>query len=186
MTDPVEPPRDQYREQIAQALNTLIETTPDDDQRSNIDAYYRELADGVLDVRDAEMERLRAEVDRLNSWEGMMSVLDADYPPDVFVGTSGDPGPRIVVLTRALSEARAENGRQFGRAEELQAALRERTQQCNARDAELETLREWLAMHGRGEIVTKILRTYANKLDEAIAITNDDVNQILIEVGRDT
>lgn len=44
----------------------------------------------------------KAELERLRTWGGLMELLDAHYPPDVAGGSSGDPGPRIVVLTREI------------------------------------------------------------------------------------
>ena len=40
------------------------------------------------------------------SWEGLLSILDEHYPPDVFDGSSPDPGARMVVLVRALNQER--------------------------------------------------------------------------------
>ena len=45
------------------------------------------------------------------SWAGLNTLLDDHYPPDVFTGSSGDKGPRIVALTRALERAEAERDR---------------------------------------------------------------------------
>src|SRR5438445_12570460 len=53
-----------------------------------------------------ELECLTAEVDRLHSWAGLMSLLDEHYPAEVFTGSSGDPGPAIVFLTREVNELR--------------------------------------------------------------------------------
>lgn len=44
-------------------------------------------------------------------WNGLLTILDTHYPPDVFTGESGDAGPRLIVLTRELSRLRAENER---------------------------------------------------------------------------
>lgn len=44
----------------------------------------------------------RAEVAKLHSWPGLMSLLDERYPPEVFDGSSGDEGPRIVALVREV------------------------------------------------------------------------------------
>jgi hypothetical protein len=56
---------------------------------------------------------LVAEVERLHSWDGLMSLLDTYYPEDIFPtqpdDTDRDPGPRIVSLIRYLDAARAEN-----------------------------------------------------------------------------
>jgi len=51
-----------------------------------------------------ENVRARAEVARLHTWAGLMSLLDEHYPADVMTGESGDPGPRIVALVRAVAE----------------------------------------------------------------------------------
>lgn len=51
----------------------------------------------------AEVDELRAEVRRLHTWEGLMSLLDEHYPPDVPLGPDSDPGPRILRLTRELN-----------------------------------------------------------------------------------
>ena len=45
------------------------------------------------------------------SWAGLNTLLDDHYPPDVFTGDSGDRGPRIVALTRALERAEADGDR---------------------------------------------------------------------------
>lgn len=48
--------------------------------------------------------RLAAELERLHSWDGLMSLLDEHWPEDVFPtvpdDASRDPGPRIVALLR--------------------------------------------------------------------------------------
>jgi hypothetical protein len=49
-------------------------------------------------------DTLAAEVRRLHTWNGLMSLLDEHYPADVMTGESGDPGPRILALVRALDE----------------------------------------------------------------------------------
>lgn len=50
----------------------------------------------------AEVDELRAEVRRLHTWEGLMSLLDEHYPADVPLGPDSDPGPRILRLTREV------------------------------------------------------------------------------------
>ena len=49
-----------------------------------------------------EQKRLN---DELDSFDGHMRWLDKWYPPETFDGSSGDPGPTIVKLTRALAAA---------------------------------------------------------------------------------
>ena len=46
------------------------------------------------------------EIERLHSWEGILSLLDEHYPADIFDGSSGDPGPTIIVLTREIERLR--------------------------------------------------------------------------------
>lgn len=58
----------------------------------------------------AEIDRARAELDRLRTWAGLMELLDAEYPADVFPTepdrAARDPGPRIVSLLRQLDRLR--------------------------------------------------------------------------------
>ena len=42
------------------------------------------------------------EIERLNTWNGLISLLDKHYPADIFDGSSGDPGPRTVALIREI------------------------------------------------------------------------------------
>lgn len=66
--------------------------------------------------------RLLAEVDRLRTWDGLMSVLDKYLPEDIWPtrkdDPARDPGPRIVSLIRWVDRLRAENTAQ---AEQLAA-----------------------------------------------------------------
>lgn len=65
-------------------------------------------------ISSAEKERdeARAELARLQTWTGMISVLDKHYPPETFPTmpdtASRDDGARIVSLVRRLDEARSE------------------------------------------------------------------------------
>ena len=49
---------------------------------------------------------LVAEVEKLHSWDGLMSLLDEHWPDDIFPTTEDredrDPGPRIVSLLRRV------------------------------------------------------------------------------------
>lgn len=69
--------------------------------------------------RSAEMTRhvaldhapqLVAEIRRLHTWDGLMSLLDEHYPVDIFPTEPDrddrDPGPRIISLLRTVSELR--------------------------------------------------------------------------------
>ena len=77
-------------------------------------AYGRE--DNHLDLRfgqtleyaDAALAALYQKWQEAESWPGLLAFLDRVYPESVFDGASGDPGPQIVLLTRALGKAQAE------------------------------------------------------------------------------
>ncbi len=49
---------------------------------------------------------LLAEIDRLKSWNGLMSLLNERYPADVITGESGDAGAMVVRLTREVDRLR--------------------------------------------------------------------------------
>lgn len=53
-----------------------------------------------------DLTQARAEVERLNTWDGLMSLLDKHYPADIEVlaGQSGGPGPRMVLAVRTIDE----------------------------------------------------------------------------------
>lgn len=55
---------------------------------------------------------LLAEVERLNTWDGLMALLDEHWPADIFPTLADDPdrdpGPRIVSLLRWVEQQRAE------------------------------------------------------------------------------
>lgn len=55
-----------------------------------------------------ELAQLQAEAAQLHTWQGLMSLLDEHYPPEVFDGSSGDEGPRIVALVREVDWLRRE------------------------------------------------------------------------------
>ena len=56
------------------------------------------------------IEELEAELSRLETWDGLMRLLDRYWPADVFPTRSDesqrDPGPRIVSLIRQLDGLR--------------------------------------------------------------------------------
>lgn len=54
----------------------------------------------------AEKEEVLA---RLHTWQGLMSLLDEHYPPEVFDRSSGDEGPRVVALVREIDRLRSHN-----------------------------------------------------------------------------
>lgn len=79
---------------------------------------------------EGSFEELRAEVARLHSWPGVMSLLDEHYPADVFTGESGDPGARVVALAhevdrrgKMIEELAAKVHRLADRNEELRKQL---------------------------------------------------------------
>jgi hypothetical protein len=72
-----------------------------------------ELPRGEIAALRAERDALRAEIADLvpKSWAGLMTILNEVYPEDVFDGSTGDPGPRIVALLRRIDQLRALLGR---------------------------------------------------------------------------
>lgn len=54
---------------------------------------------------------LVAEVERLHSWDGLISLVDEHYPADIFPTEpdrdTRDPGPRIISLLRVCDELRS-------------------------------------------------------------------------------
>lgn len=38
-------------------------------------------------------------------WNGLMKILHDVYPADIFTGSSGDLGPRLIALLREIDEA---------------------------------------------------------------------------------
>lgn len=82
----------------------------------------------VRELIDA-LTAARAEVDRLHTWAGLMSLLDTYYPEDIFPtqpdgSPDRDPGPRIVSLIRYLENARAENERLRAQLDAVPSAIR--------------------------------------------------------------
>jgi hypothetical protein len=49
------------------------------------------------------------ELERLHSWQGLMSLLDEHWPRTVFKGATEDPGPTIVFLVREVDRLRELN-----------------------------------------------------------------------------
>lgn len=61
--------------------------------------------DELLSERDELARRLREaekELRRLDSWEGLMERFSETYPSDIFDGSSGDVGARLIVAIREL------------------------------------------------------------------------------------
>jgi hypothetical protein len=92
-------------------------TEAESDTRTTLTAFKAALAQ-LLDTIEGLRGRVREvcakfgaeDIDELESvvvrkgWDGIMTTLDDIYPESVFDGSSGDPGPAIVVLTRKLAE----------------------------------------------------------------------------------
>lgn len=85
------------------------------------------------------IERLLAEIDRLRTWDGLMSLLDEKWPEDIFPtredDSERDPGPRIVSLLRWVDRLQT----QLRNSE--QCAVRELQAQVRADDFEDEAAR---------------------------------------------
>lgn len=135
-----------YREQVAEALNDATgfgsETWP---EVSDVDNEYV-LADAVLAVRDAEMERLREQLKQTGFERSYWRDLIAERRLDVLRGLA----KRLTLMRRNYVEAsaaaeRAQNqfldtynsaSSNVDRVRELETALRERTDQRNEGAAE--------------------------------------------------
>lgn len=76
----------------------------------------------AISIEDAEfiaqartlVPELVAEIERLHTWDGLMSLVDEHYPTDIFPHFAGvpdnpdrDPGPRILSLLREVERLRA-------------------------------------------------------------------------------
>lgn len=61
----------------------------------------------------SELQTARQEIERLHSWDGLMSLLDEHYPESIFPTNEDsedrDYGPRIVSLIRRLHGAEQDN-----------------------------------------------------------------------------
>lgn len=57
----------------------------------------------VNQIIGEDVPALVAEVERLNTWDGLVSLIDERYPADVMDGSTKDAGPRIVVLVREVA-----------------------------------------------------------------------------------
>lgn len=70
-----------------------------------------------------EVDALRAQVDRLHTWDGLMHLLDEHWPesmmPTLSDDVSRDPGPRIVSLLRWVEALRAQVEQIKARREEV-------------------------------------------------------------------
>jgi hypothetical protein len=82
-------------------VDPLARLADEIESQADISSKPRQLAD--LKRIAAE---LRSENQRIHSWAGLMSLLDEHYPSDAFDGSSGDPGPRIIVLIRECDALR--------------------------------------------------------------------------------
>lgn len=69
-----------------------------------------DLANDDVPVLLKVVDQLALEVERLHSWDGLMSLLDEHYPEDIFPtlidGPDRDPGPRIVSMLRTINRIR--------------------------------------------------------------------------------
>jgi hypothetical protein len=88
----------------------------------------------------AEVGVLREALQAAESFDGVMAYIDKTYPPAVFDGSSGDAGPRIIVLMRenarlreALQAAKAEREAALDEVAYLNAALQDEVEglRCN-------------------------------------------------------
>ena len=108
----------------------------DMEQALEIESMYTALpnADEIAHV-------LAAEVRRLHTWDGLMSLLDEHYPADVPLGPDSDPGPRILRLTREVHLLKLVADQLRAERDTWQASAREWESYAKRRDGELDALR---------------------------------------------
>jgi hypothetical protein len=61
------------------------------------------------DAWQDECRDLLAHVDHLRTWPGLMETVRSHFPEDVFDGSSGDPGPLLVVALREIDRLKGEH-----------------------------------------------------------------------------
>lgn len=83
----------------------IVRTTLDDVPETITPEWIESHLDGL----NMQIERLHWELGYLHTWDGLISTLDRHYPPDIVDGSSGDPGPRLVVLLREVAALRRDN-----------------------------------------------------------------------------
>lgn len=83
---------------MSEALNITLGTT--------ICPHGNQWCDGPGGQRPCSQccQAMRGEIQRLNTWAGLVSLLDTHYPADLVDGSSGDPGPTIIVLARVIDQ----------------------------------------------------------------------------------
>jgi hypothetical protein len=106
--------------------------------------------DKAITALAARLLELDDENKRLDSWDGHMRWLDKWYPPATFDGSSGDPGPTIIKLTRELAAEKARADEAVERAEKAEAMLREHWRRshdfnCAGKSIWGQTCADWLA-----------------------------------------
>ena len=84
------------------------------------------------------------EIKGLHTWKGLMSLVDEHYPADLVDGSSGDPGPRLVVMLRELDKAKAEVKRLQEDPFEAAARCQARQRRIAELEAEVKRLQECL------------------------------------------
>lgn len=84
-------------------------------ERIKADLESTRCTDAMQDFfRVGDVRALITELERLHSWEGLMSLVDEHYPTDIFPHFAGapdnpdrDPGPRILSLLREVERLRS-------------------------------------------------------------------------------
>lgn len=79
-----------------------------DDLVTRLRTSADEWENNEMPVTAALLAEAADEIDRLlePSWSRLMEILDEHYPAEVCDGSSGDPGPTIIVLTREIDRLR--------------------------------------------------------------------------------
>lgn len=100
MTDLVE--RLRYRREFINRGHGDVQDVPDEtcqeaaDTIESLQARVRELERALVELEEEQPEKWSFDTIMLAAdW-----LLETRYPPDIFTGVSGDPGPRLVVALR--------------------------------------------------------------------------------------
>lgn len=81
---------------------------PNGPKLENVRAAWRRVIESLEAESRKAIDDAETEIERPPTWTELMSILDTHYPADIFDGSSGDMGPRLVRLARVIDEQTAE------------------------------------------------------------------------------
>lgn len=99
---------------LVERLRAEIDTSAEPDPNGTLAAkhnWWKDRCDKLENALEAVNcdETQHDEIERLHSWEGIMSLIDEHYPPAVQILNEGDDtGPRILRLIREIDKLRLE------------------------------------------------------------------------------